>query len=354
MNKTIYLALVLPFLCVKASSQRLEVVNDVIDCGQIEYRSPVTAEFEVRNKSNRRIRISEVKTSCGCTAVEFPRGEIASDGNFAVRVTYDAMQMGSFDKLVDVYTSSEKKPLELRLKGKVVREIRDFSGDYPLTVESLSVDKDELEFDDVNIGDRPMQKIHVRNSTSSPVQPVVMHLPDYMTADVSPSKIAPGHSGVITVTLNSKRLKDYGLTQTTVYLGTFPGDKVSPEKEIGISAVLLPKFGNLTTSELARAPRIKLSTTELDLGKFSGKKKLKGEIVISNEGYSTLEINNMQMFTNGLEVSLNKSKIEPGEEAKLKITVVAKELNTARRPRVLIITNDPSHPKVIVKVTAKL
>ena len=93
---------------------------------------------------------------------------------------------------------------------------------------------------------------------------------------------------MITVSLNSKRLKDMGLTQTSVYLGSFPGDRVSREKELGVSAVLLPKFDNLTASQLANAPRLYLSTSELNLGAFNGKKKLKGEIIIRNDGKTVL------------------------------------------------------------------
>ena len=62
----------------------------------------------------------------------------------------------------------------------------------------------------------------------------------------------------------------------------------------------------------------------------------------------------MQMFTSGMSVKLNKSKLKPGEQAKLKITVNKKQLRSARsKPRVLMITNDPTQPKVVVKVKVK-
>lgn len=62
----------------------------------------------------------------------------------------------------------------------------------------------------------------------------------------------------------------------------------------------------------------------------------------------------MQMFTTGLKVRLNKSKLDPGESAKLKITAYKKQLKSARsRPRVLMITNDPDKPKVVIHVKVK-
>ena len=337
-----------------ASAQRMEAINKVVDCGQVTYQTPTTAEFEIKNKNNRSIRISDVRTSCGCTSVEYPKGEIPSDSTFTVKVTYDAQTMGRFDKLVDIYCDSEKKPLMIRMRGTVVREVVDFGGGYDFALGSIKADHNDLEFDDVNRGDRPQQKIHIFNSTSETVQPVMMHLPMYLQAEVSPSKIAPAHGGVVTVTLDSHKLKDMGLTQTSVYLGSFPGDKVSHDKEISVSAVLLPKFDNLTSTQLANAPKIYLSTNELNLGAFNGKKKLKGEIIIRNDGKSALNIKSLQMFTAGLQLSLGKTKLASGESTKLKITAEERQLKSARsKPRVLMITNDPAQPKVVIHINTQ-
>ena len=84
------------------------------------------------------------------------------------------------------------------------------------------------------------------------------------------------------------------------------------------------------------------------------KNKLKGELVIRNDGGSKLEIKSLQMFTVGLQVSLNRQSLEPGETARLKVTADSKLLKTARsKPRILMITNDPDMPKVIINVTLK-
>lgn len=351
MKKLFISASLLVLSSLGASAQKIEAVNKIVDCGQVTYQTPATVEFEIKNKSSRAIRIIDVRTSCGCTAVDYPKEEIPAEGKFSVRVTYDAQTMGRFNKLVDIYADNSDKPLLLRMRGQVVREIVDFGGKYDFMLGSIQSDCNDVEFDDVNRGERPQKKIHIRNTTDGNVEPVVMHLPDYLSAEVSPSKIAPGHSGVVTLTLDSKRLKDMGLTQTSVFLGGFPGDRVSREKEISVSAVLLPKFDNLTVKQLANAPKLYLSTTELNLGAFDGKKKLKGDIVIRNDGKSVLNIKSLQMFTVGLQVSLNKQKLMPGESAKIKVTAEERLLKEARsKPRVLMITNDPNRPKTTIKI----
>lgn len=340
--------------CADVMAQQVVALNNVTDCGQVMFQSPATAEFEIRNKSGRAIRVSDVRVGCGCTEVDYPKTDIADGSVFTVKVTYDARTMGHFNKYVDIYTTGSEEPVMLRIKGNVVREVVGYSGAYDYRLGDISADCNDIEFDDVNSGEQPQKKIHILNTTSEPIQPVVMHLPDYLTAEVSPSKILTGRQGVVTLTLDSRKLHNMGLTQTSVYLGAFPGDKVNAKKEISVSAVLLPKFDNLTASQLALAPDIFLSDTDIVLDKSKGKNKLKGELVIRNDGGSTLDIKSLQMFTVGLQVSLNKQSLAPGETAKLKVTADSKLLKTARsKPRILMITNDPDMPKVIINVTLR-
>lgn len=241
------------------------------------------------------------------------------------------------------------------MRGKVVGSVVDFAGSYDEMLGVIKSDAQEVEFDDVNRGDRPVQRIHIFNPTDELLEPVVMHLPSYLHAFVSPSKVAPRHSAEISFVLDSKKLRDLGLNQTSVYLGERPGDKIAPEKEIVVSAVLLPGFENMTPTKKALAPKIEMSATDLNLGSFNGKKKLKGEILITNKGKSELDIRSMQMFTMGLQVNLKKSKIQPGETVKMKVTAVAADLKKSRvrHPRILMITNDPGHAKVVVKINVQ-
>jgi len=353
MKKILFLGLLLCGTFV-AQAQQIETENAVIDLGQVVFRHPVTAEYEIKNTAGIPISIDNVRTSCGCTEVEYPQQGIEVGQSFMVRATYDAKQMGHFSKQIGIYTDGSKQPLMLTLKGVVVEEIVDFGGDYAFQLGDLLADKNTIEFDDVNRGDRPYQKIHVKNPTSDNVQPQVMHLPAYLKADVSPSKIAPGHEGVITINLDSRQLNDDGLTQTEIFLGKNPGDKTAASKAIDVSVVLLPAFRDLTADDLAFAPHVHLSTTKLDLGSFDKKKKLKGEIFIMNTGKSPLHISNLQLFSEGLELSLKKTTIEPEEVVALKVTARAKEYKAAKsKPRVLMITDDPDQPKVVIEIIAQ-
>ena len=342
-------------LALPASAQKITTQHEVVDCGQVVFRKPVTAEFVLKNDGHKPLVINNVLKSCGCTEVDYPKTGIAAGESFVIKAVYDAKQMGTFTKQVCLYTNADEEPFILSMRGKVVGSVVDFAGSYDEMLGVIKSDAQEVEFDDVNRGDRPVQRIHIFNPTEEMMEPVVMHLPNYLQASVSPSKLAPHRSAEITFVLDSKKLRDFGLNQTSVYLGERPGDKIAPEKEIVVSAVLLPSFDKLTAEQKEQAPKVELSTTDLDLGSFNGKKKRKGEILVTNRGKSVLDIRSMQMFTMGLQVQLKKSKIQPGETVKMKVTAVAADLkkSRAKHPRILMITNDPENAKVVIRINVK-
>ena len=336
------------------NAQELTTQQPVIDIGQVLYRQPVTVNFQLQNNGRETVYIDKVKTSCGCTTVDMPKTAVKKGDKLMLAATYDAKQMGHFEKLVGVYVRGKSEPVMLRMRGVVVSGQDDFNGDYVCTIGLLKTDKDYIEFEDVNRGDRPLQELRVMNTTSETIEPVMMHLPDYLSASVMPKKIAPGRSGVVRITLNTQKMPDFGLTQTSIYLGTFPGDKVSEEKEIPVSIVLLPEYQQLSEAERLKAPIMQLYPQTLDLGAFAGKSKKKGTVLIKNVGKSTLDIRSMQLFTPGMKVSLNKTKIPAGGTAKMTITVSQDDLKKARsKPRVLMITNDPEYQKAIIRVDVK-
>lgn len=350
MKKVLIILFTFHFSFFTANAQRLSVEKTTIDCGRVGYEQPVTATFELRNKGLRRLTIESVKTDCGCTAVDFPK-EVGAGDKFTIKMTYDARQLGHFYKMAAVKSNASKEPLYLTMKGVVLAEVLDYAGNYPLSMGELLLDKNDLEFDDVNKGDEHIQEIHVYNNGSEVMQPNIMHLPPYLTAEVQPQTISPGHGATITVTLHSDKLRDYGLTQTSVYLAKRLGDKVSPDIEVPVSAVLLPDLKEFASLNKDQAPQLQISTTEVDFSSLDGKSKKTADVTLFNVGHSPLVISSMQMFTSGLKVTLGKREIEPGQSTTLKITGFAEDLQKVRtRPRILMITNDPDHSKVVVNI----
>lgn len=337
----------------EASAQRLTVKNTTIDVGATGYEQPVTATFELRNKGLRRLVIESVKPDCGCTKIEYPK-EVGMGEKFLIRMTYDARQLGHFQKMCQVKSNGTKKPFYLTMKGVVKTDMRDYSGEYPVAMGDLLLDTDVIEFDDVNKGDVPEAEIHIFNNGKKAMHPNLMHLPPYLQAITSPDLLLPGRTATITVKLLSEKLRDYGLTKTMLYVAHNPGDKVRQDYGIDVATVLLPDMKQFQKSNKDMAPVLNISETDVDFTDFGGKLKKTATVTLKNDGKSTLKITSLQLFTAGLKVTLSKSQIQPGQSTHLKITGTAVELQKLRtRPRILMITNDPDHAKVVVNIKLK-
>lgn len=335
------------------SAQKLIATKTTIDVGKTGFQQPVTAVFEFKNKSIRRLTIESVQPDCSCTTVDYPKKVIGMGEKFEIKMTYDAKMLGHFDKQAAIISNGTKKPVYIRMKGIVSESYQDFSGDYPIEMGNMRIDKNELEFDNVNKGEKPIAQIHVYNNGTGLMRPNLMHLPSYLSATVAPEEIRPGRSATISVTLNSNKVSDYGLTQESIYLAANPGDKATKDNLIGVSTVLLPSFTKMTATQKLYAPKMYLSKEQVDIV-FDGKSKKKDEIQISNTGRTPLTISSLQMFTEGLQISLGKSTLQTGESTKLKITAQRDVLKNVRtKPRILMITNDPDQSKVVITINVK-
>lgn len=323
--------------------------------GQIEWKHPVSVQYVITNTGDQPLVLTDVNPSCACSVAQWTQTPIAPGDKGTITVDFDAKALGHFDKSVAVYTNAEPNLAYLHFTGEVVREIKDFTNAYPYLIGQIRIDKNEIDFPDTHRGEKPVIRIGVVNQSDRSYEPVLMHLPSYLDMEVEPNVLQKGERGLITLTLNTEKLTDLGLTQSSVYLSRFTGDKVSDENEIPLSAILLPDFSGLTASDMANAPVIRLSETDIDLSALLAKKnKVKHDIQLTNAGRSPLQISKLQVFNPALGVGLKKSVLQPGETTRLRVTVDKRNIAKKKRHlRILMITNDPTQPKVEINIKAK-
>ena len=328
----------------------------VHEFGVVLWKHPATATFTIKNDGDKPLVISNVTTSCGCTMADWTKTPIAPGATGTVSSTFDAKALGHFYKDIGVYCNAADRPIYLMIQGEVSADPKNYTLTHPFEIGAIRLNKDAIEFDDANKGDKPTMEILVANTTNEVYAPVLMHLPPYMEAVAVPERIGKKGTGKIKVTLDTDKLPKFGLTTATVYLSRFPGDKVGEENAIPVSAVLLPDFSHISQQQRLNPPAVELSTEELTLPPLAENEKKSQKIVVKNVGKSDLEITDLQVFNSALGVQLKKRVLKPGASTKMKITAYGKYLKKVKgTPRVLMITNDPNCPKIIVKVnvTAK-
>lgn len=319
--------------------------------GVVLWKHPATATFQIKNDGDKPLVISNVTTSCGCTVADWTKEPIAPGATGVVTSTFDAKALGHFYKDIGVYCNASARPIYLMLRGEVSADPKNYTLTHPYEIGAIRLNKAAIEFDDTNKGDKPTMEILVANTTSDVYTPVLMHLPPYLEAVAVPERIGKKATGKIKVTLDTDKLPKFGLTTATVYLSRFPGDKVSEENAIPVSAVLLPDFSNMSQQQRLNPPAVQLSATEFTVPPLAENAKKKLTVVVKNVGKSDLEITDLQVFNPALGVQLKKRVLKPGAQTKMKITVYGKYLKKVKSaPRVLMITNDPNCPKIVIRV----
>lgn len=89
------------------------------DFGLLTRGRPAQHRFILKNKGPRPLLIDNVRTPCGCTAVEWPEIPIQPGDTASVLVEYNAVQSGYFYKTVKVFFHGVKGPDVLSVQGEV-------------------------------------------------------------------------------------------------------------------------------------------------------------------------------------------------------------------------------------------
>ncbi len=101
------------------ADEMLTLKETEFDFGKIPQGKPVTHIFEVTNKSNVALKISNVNASCGCTTPEWEKDKVVAPGEKTkITVGYNAAAEGPFTKFITVtYNDSQSK--QITIKGEV-------------------------------------------------------------------------------------------------------------------------------------------------------------------------------------------------------------------------------------------
>lgn len=108
-----------------AAGPRLGVEQPIADFGSVEQGTPVTHVFELRNTGDTMLRISSVKSSCGCTAAVVSESDVSPGGEARVLATLDTGRLaGRTTKVLSVYSDDPQLPVAaLTLTGEVLADL---------------------------------------------------------------------------------------------------------------------------------------------------------------------------------------------------------------------------------------
>lgn len=90
------------------------------DFGKVKQAVPAIYYFEITNKSDKPLVIESATATCGCTVPEYPKEPILPGKTSKLKVEYNAVQGGHFDKQVYIKFAGFTEQKVLGITGEVL------------------------------------------------------------------------------------------------------------------------------------------------------------------------------------------------------------------------------------------
>lgn len=110
---------------------------------------------------------------------------------------------------IGVYCNASDKPVYLSFRGEVTADPKNYTFTHPYQIGAIRLNKEEIEFDDANRGDKPTIELLIANTSDRVYTPVLMHLPPYLSAVATPDKLGRNRTGKIKVTLDTENFPSW-------------------------------------------------------------------------------------------------------------------------------------------------
>ncbi len=173
------------------AASSISVEKPVYDFGSVNQGEKVDHRFLVRNRGDEPLTITQLHSSCGCTAATLSVKSIAPGKSGEVKVTFDSANFaGQVNKTVTLDSNDPRNPSTvLTMQGKIT--------------ELIAANPHTLNLGSVKAGSRKEAVLTVGNRSSRPF--VVTGVRSSMVAIVATvreGRVNPGKSGEIAVTVN--------------------------------------------------------------------------------------------------------------------------------------------------------
>ncbi|KUK59654.1 MAG: hypothetical protein XD81_0758 [Bacteroidetes bacterium 38_7] len=120
--KEMYLSRIAPEVHSQTTPSRNTIVQAVrteFNLGTLKQNNPVTVIALIRNIGEVPFVVYDTRASCGCTSVNYSKEPVAPGSSMEIKITYNAEDLGYFNKTVSIYGNTDNSPLVLKLKGNV-------------------------------------------------------------------------------------------------------------------------------------------------------------------------------------------------------------------------------------------
>lgn len=305
-----------------------------------------TGHVRFVNDSDAPTFVAAVKPSCGCTSVDYPKGQVNPGDTVTVSFTYDPTgRPGPFDKTVRVYTGDERSPKVIRITGTVIGSPETLDNIFPEKAGSVRLETFRRNLGEVKSNDSRHGFINVYNQSSDTVRPAVASHSDALVADITPKTVPPGELATIGLYLSGSKTRQAGPVEYDVDF--IPDTKSSGNdwNRIVVGATIVPDSRTMSVEEIESAPAAFLVPEFVDLGEAVNSGEIPFQFSVLNDGKTALEVRRVYSQNSNVKIKKVPGKIKSGKTSPVKGVIDTSSLDKGPfRIEVEVITNDPMHP----------
>lgn len=220
----------------------LEFIPEKVDFGMIrEENGKVSQKVKAINVSRDSTFIISSRTSCGCSAVEYPNNLFAPGDTVEVTITYDPLNRpGKFLKTARLFTGQERIGNSIKISGTVIPSRQNLDMAYPDEAGSL-----RLSTKIVNAGEMSRKEarplfVGLYNDSDRPLALSAETDSGALEAGLSPDTIDPFGIATLTLMLKGRNIPE---NETEILYKASLLDKVTGDTVISIpvGAVIITK-----------------------------------------------------------------------------------------------------------------
>lgn len=337
-NLLVLVFILIPFLgfCQKPV---IEFEKTTHEFGEIdENGGNAVYDFVFKNTGTTPLILTNVRASCGCTTPTWTREPVAPNQTGSVKVSYNPKNRpGRFSKSITINSNAENMVVVLNIKGNVKSKPADPYAKFRFKIGNLKMLSSTINMGNVMNSAVVEKSFDIVNQGENPVTVQLKSVPAMITANITPATLKKGEQGKMTIKLDAAKANEWDFVSSKLTITTSEG----ASEDLVVTANIREDFSAQAAENYVNSPVAVFSKKEIDLGVLAPNSTTTNEFTIENTGKSNLIIRKIKTSDQDIIVSMPKTVIKPGKNAKVTVTFKVNEQTGNKIKVVTFTTNDP-------------
>lgn len=333
------------------ANDAIEWIETQHDFGTIkEADGRVSCSMRMVNVSDSAVAVTDVRSSCGCTSVQYPHQPIAPGDTATFTVTYNPAGLpGDFIKDVNIRLSAEPRRTRITISGRVIATPTTVNQRFPLKAGSLGLKHSLMTFGKVERGTANTLYLHGYNAGDAPLLITVDDASTGLVVEAVTDTVEPAQNCIIAVKVDSNQCpNNWGPTDFSFRILAVPTitdtGTLAGVARVKVVANLYDNFNYATQEQLASSPVITLSEDKLDFGTL-GSSSGTCDLVITNNGKTPLSIHRIiSDAPEAISISVDNAILAPGQSILVEVTASIPKDQEFLNATLTIYSNDMNNP----------